>query len=120
MHISRIFLTILALTILIAPSASAELLPGEVRTVTEDKRDPAERRTARSEQALLTGGESGTDITGESGDFDDYLNDDQYGYGDGPLRLMDIDSQTAVVLGAEDAPAGLSLKRDFEQSPISE
>lgn len=61
----------------------------------------------------------GPSYRGESADFDSYLNSDRPRMKDDDIRLVDLnDPNSKVVLGADDAPAGVSFKMDFENSPL--
>lgn len=76
------------------------------------------KRSATEEKAIQSSS-AGVNVQGESGGFDDYLNDDLFPE-DEEIRLMDVDSNSRVVLGADDAPAGVSFKKSYEKSPIVE
>ncbi|MFT5206460.1 MAG: hypothetical protein ACI9CF_000198 [Candidatus Omnitrophota bacterium] len=74
---------------------------------------------SHSELKAITNGETGTNVRGESTQFNDYLNDDRYKVKDGDIRIMKFDDpDQSVVLGAEDAPAGVSYKMGFEETPL--
>lgn len=77
------------------------------------------KKSAVEEKALQTT-PAGVNVQGESGGFDDYLNDDLFPT-DEEIRLMDVDPNSRVVLGAgDDGPAGLAYKKSYEKSPIVE
>lgn len=77
------------------------------------------KRSASAEKALAASA-PGVNVQGESGGFDDYLNDDLFP-ADEEFRLMDVDPNSRVVLGGgEDAPGGLSFKKSYESSPVLE
>ncbi len=74
---------------------------------------------SHSELKAITNGETGTNVRGESTPFNDYLNDTRYKIKDGDIRIVEFnDPNEAVVLGAEDAPAGVSYKKGFEKNPL--
>lgn len=61
----------------------------------------------------------GPSYKGESTDFNAYMNSDKQRVKDDDIRLVDLkDPNSKIVLGAEDAPAGVSFKMDFENSPL--
>lgn len=60
--------------------------------------------------------ESGTNLQGESEDFDAYVNQGPAADEDG-IKLADLDQDTSVILGGEDN-LGVSLKRGYENSPL--
>lgn len=77
------------------------------------------KRSATEEKALRNSA-AGVNVRGESGGFNDYLNDDLFPE-DEEFRLMDVDPNSRLVLGGgEDAPGGLSFKKSYEHSPIAE
>ncbi len=77
------------------------------------------KRSATEEKAIAASA-PGVNVQGESGGFDDYLNDDLFPT-DEEFRLMDVDPNSRVVLGGgDDAPGGLSFKKSYERSPIAE
>lgn len=77
------------------------------------------KRSATEEQALRTSA-PGVNVRGESGGFEDYLNDDLFPEDD-EFRLMDVDPDSRLVLGGgSDAPGGVSFKKSYESSPIAE
>ena len=87
--------------------------------VTEGSAPAYVKKSATEEKALQSSG-PGVNVQGESGEFDDYLNDDMFPT-DEEIRLMDVDPSSRVVLGAGDeGPAGVSYKKSYEKSPIAE
>ncbi|MBP9733165.1 MAG: hypothetical protein KBD07_02170 [Candidatus Omnitrophica bacterium] len=77
------------------------------------------KRSAMEEKAIQSSA-AGVNVRGESGGFDDYLNDDLFP-GEDEFRLMDVDADSRLVLGGgEDAPGGVSFKKSYERSPIAE
>lgn len=77
------------------------------------------KRSATEEKAIRSSA-PGVNVRGESGGFEDYLNDDLFPE-DGEFRLMDVDPDSRLVLGGGDgAPGGVSFKKSYESSPIAE
>jgi hypothetical protein len=77
------------------------------------------KRSANEEKAIRSSA-PGVNVRGESGGFNDYLNDDLFP-DDEEFRLMDVDPDSRLVLGGgEDAPGGVSFKKSYESSPIAE
>lgn len=77
------------------------------------------KRSATEEKAIVSSA-PGVNVRGESGGFDDYLNDDLFPT-DEEIRLVDVDPNSRVVLGGgEGAPGGVSFKKSYESSPIAE
>ena len=77
------------------------------------------KRSATEEKAIQSSA-PGVNVRGESGGFNDYLNDDLFP-GDAEFRLLDVDPNSRLVLGGgSDAPGGVSFKKSYESSPIAE
>ena len=80
---------------------------------------PAYAKGSASEDHALASSAAGVNVQGESGGFDDYLNDDLIST-DEEMRLMDVDSNSRLVLGGGDDTAGVSFKKSYEKSPVAE
>ncbi len=80
---------------------------------------PAYVKRSATEEKAIAASAPGVNVRGESGGFNDYLNDDLFPE-DEEFRLMDVDPDSRLVLdGGEDA-GGVSFKKSYESSPIAE
>ncbi len=76
------------------------------------------KKSAAEEKAIATTA-PGVNVQGESGGFNDYLNDDVFPTDD-EMRLVDVDANSRVVVGDDAAPAGVAYKKSYEKSPVTE
>lgn len=61
----------------------------------------------------------GPNYKGESSDFNSYLNSGRATASDDDISILETgDPNAKVVLGADDAPAGVSFKMNFNNSPL--
>ena len=80
---------------------------------------PAYVKKSATEEKAVTSAAPGVNVRGESGGFDDYLNDDLFPE-DEEVRLMEVDPNSRVVLGGAEDTAGVSFKKSYEKSPVAE
>lgn len=75
--------------------------------------------TLSKEELMELKKSKGPSYKGESADFNTYLNSEKRRIKDDDISLLDLDHPNQkVVLGADGAPAGVSFKMDFENSPL--
>jgi hypothetical protein len=98
------------------------LVPGTAFAVFENEDTgtaPGYVKRSATEEKALTSSAPGVNVRGESGGFEDYLNDDLFPE-DEEFRLMDVDPDSRLVLGGGEEAGGVSFKKSYESSPIAE
>jgi hypothetical protein len=80
---------------------------------------PAATNQSKSEQKAVAAANPGVNVKGESGNFNEYVNDNLFPT-DEEIRLMDVDPDSRVVLGGDDDATGVSFKKSYSKSPIAE
>ena len=80
---------------------------------------PAYAKKSATEEKAIKSSAPGVNVQGESGGFDDYLNDDLFPE-DQEVRVMDVDKNSRVVMDGGDDAAGVSFKKSYEKSPVTE
>ena len=97
------------------------LTPPAAQAMGDDNAGTAPKTAAvsKSEQKAVVASTPGVNVKGESGDFNTYVNDNEFPT-DEEVRLMDVDPDSRVVLGGDEDSAGVAFKKSYTKSPIAE